>query len=224
MKKIAAIMLAVMMCLGLAACSGGGGESGSGEPQELKLVDSGYSFIDNYIYYAVIVENPNEGVVVGFPTVRITAKDADGNVLGTTDAYLGEVHAGQTVEHASIGFEVSEAPASVDFEVLPFDEYDITAEGSSEHANMKKLTTTGVKESVDEYGYASYTGEIVNENDYDFSGVEVTVLYRDENGKLIGGEYTYVEHVAANGNTPFSLEYVDGFDYDSWEIFVNPSY
>ena len=215
MKKIAAIMLAVIMCFSLAACSGGEGGNGSGEPQELKLVDSGYSLVDNYIYYAVIVENPNEGIMIEFPVVRITAKDADGNVLGTTDAYLSEVHAGQTVEQASMGFEVSEAPASVDFEVLPFDEYDITVEESSEYANMTKLTTTGVEESVDEYGYASYTGEIVNENDYDISGAEVSVFYRDENGKLIGGELTYVEHVAANGNTPFSLDYVHGFDYDS---------
>lgn len=224
MKKIFAIILSVVMCFGLAACSGGGStEQASSEPKELKLVDSGYSYIDNYLYYAFIIENPNEDIVVQFPTVRITARNSEGEVLGTTDQTLSDIHSNQRVEHAFLGFELTEAPSNVDFEILPSEDYNLISEESSEYPNMKKMTTTGVTETVDEFGYPSFSGEIVNENDYDFSSVAISVLFRDSEGKLIGGDTTYVDNVSANGNTPFTLDVITyRFEYSSYDIFVNP--
>ena len=221
MKKIFVIVLSIVMCFGLVACSGGGEQEASG-PKELKLVDCGYSYIDGYLYYAVVIKNPNEDIMMEFPSLRITARDEEGNVIATEDQTFGEIHAGQTFEYASLGLELSEAPTNVDFEILPFDDYGIIEEDSSEYANIKKLTVNNVTASVDSIGWPTYSGEIVNDNEYDISSVAVSVLYRDSDNKLIGGDTTYVDNVVANGKTPFTLDVMtDQFKYESYEIFVN---
>ena len=223
MKKIFAIILSVLMCFGLAACSGGGStEQASSEPKELKLVDSGYSYIDGYIYYSVVVENPNENLIANLPTVRITARDANGNVLGTSDAGFMSIYPNQTAANAFLGFECSTTPSTVDFELIPQDSW--ANEDGSLYPGLKELSVTGINASTDPLvGWPSFSGEIVNSNEFDISSAAVTVVFKDSNGKNIGGYSTYVDNVLANSNTPFTLDVItNGFQYSSYDIYATP--
>ena len=49
----------------------------------LEVKESGFVMHGDYLYCAVILYNPNENYCVEFPTFRITARDADGLLLGT---------------------------------------------------------------------------------------------------------------------------------------------
>ena len=221
MKKIFVIVLSIAMCFGLVACSGGGEQEASG-PKELKLVDCGYSYIDGYIYYSVIVENPNEDLVASLPSVRITARDSEGNVLGTHDAGFMYIYPKQTAANAFLGFECSSEPAKVDFEMIPQDSWSNDEE--VEYSGLKQLSITGVTASKDSIvGWPSFSGEIINENAFDISSAAVSVVFKDDAGNNIGGYSTYVDNVLANSNTPFTLEVItDGFEYSSYELYAIP--
>ncbi len=68
----------------------------------LELVDSGFAVKDGYdtyyIQYTVIVKNPNTERAVEFPKVRLTARDANGAVLGTDDIVGSTIQPGYLVQ------------------------------------------------------------------------------------------------------------------------------
>ena len=67
----------------------------------------------------------------------------------------------------------------------------------------------------------SVVGEIQNDNDYDIESGVVTVVFRDADGKLIGGESTYVDSIKANATTPFDISIYNNFATDNYEIYAN---
>ena len=72
----------------------------------------------------------------------------------------------------------------------------------------------------DEY-FPKYTGEITNENDYEVSSSIVAIVYRDANGKLLGGECTFVDGLKAGGKTPFEIDAKDFSESKTYEVYAN---
>lgn len=57
-------------------------------------------------------------------------------------------------------------------------------------------------------------GELQNDNDRDIDNVGVTVIFRDDNGKLAGGTSTLVQSVSAKSAAQYEITLFKSFEAD----------
>ena len=173
-----------------------------------------------YIQYAIAVKNPNTERAVMFPTVRLTARDAEGAVLGTDEIVGSSILPGGTWYSAFQGPSVDSKPAAVDFEIVQPDDSDWVSPESIENAG-KPLTVENPIKRTDKIA-----GEVSNPNDFDIDSVAVVVFFRDESGKLLAGETTYTDKVSAGGKIPFEIPLWgdEGYITDNFEVYTYPWY
>ena len=183
--------------------------------KDLEVKDSGWCLKNGkWLYYYVVLHNPNEEIAVNLPGFRITARDANGGLLGTTEQYLSVIYPGQDFVFGTQAFEVGSMPESVDFEPLAVEDYNLkNVSGMQEY---KPLEVVNANLSSDKI-----LGEISNPNEYDLDQVTLVAVCRNAAGELIGVENTYVSDVKANTTTPFSAyAYIEG-EVASIECFAN---
>lgn len=180
----------------------------------LEVKEFGYSINRGYLYYSICIHNPNESFFVEFPTFRVTARDASNVLLGTEDQVLFSIYPQQDVWHAFMGFKVDEEPASVSVEMLMPKDYNIKKISSVKQPTYIPLTAINYAQRGDKI-----VGEIKNDNDYEISQAIVTVVYRDKNGNLLGGDSTFVDSIPANGTAPFEKSTYTSFS-DVFEVYV----
>ena len=191
----------------------------------LEIVDSGYAVKDGYdtfyIQYAIIVKNPNTDSAVEFPTVRLTARDANGAILGTEDIVGSSILPGGTWYSSFQGPSVDSKPATVDFEIVEPDDNDWVWPDRIDNAGEPLCVENPVRRKD------KIVGEVSNPNDFDIDSVAVVVLFRDDNGKLLAGDTTYTDKVTAGGKIPFELSLLgadDGYITDNFEVYAYPWY
>ncbi len=196
-----------------------------GDLLPLELVESGYAIKDGfdtyYIQYALVVKNPNTERAVRFPNVRITARDADGTILGTEDIVGSSILPEGTWYSAFQGPSVESEPATVDFELVQPDESDWVLPDFIDNAGEPLSVENSAKRKD------KIVGEVVNSNDFDINSVAVVVLFRDDSGKLLAGETTYTDKVSAGGKIPFEISLWgadDGYITDNFEVHAYPWY
>ena len=81
----------------------------------LDIAESGYTMIEGgFLYCSVKVHNPNTDLAILYPTIRITARDASGALLGTQDQTLSTIYPQQDFWYSGQLLQVDEAPSSVD--------------------------------------------------------------------------------------------------------------
>jgi len=236
-------MLSLALALMLAACSSNsdappennaspeatariseGDTAAANEPLPLELADSGCALKDGfdtyYIQYAIAVKNPNADKAVMFPTVRLTARDSGGAVLGTDEIVGMSILPGETWYSAFQGPSVDSKPAAVDFEIVRPDDSDWVSPDSIVNAG-KPLAVENPAKRKDKIA-----GDISNPNDFDIESAAVVVFFRDESGKLLAGETTYTDKVPANGKIPFEIFLWGDEEYitDHFEVYAYPWY
>ena len=180
-------------------------------PLQIELVEYGCTMMSSgYVYYGVVLHNPNEDIAIQFPSFRVTARDADGILLGTEDQTLSIIYPGETVAHGFLGFKVDEEPATYEVQMLPFPDYGVLKKGQYTPTEKLEVINYAMRDS-------KIVGEINNPNNRSFDTVAVTVIYRDSEGNIVFGDSTFVSDVAANSTTPFELSNyhdVDGYDFE----------
>ena len=234
-NKIIGIVLCVAVLLSFAACGGnkentGKADSGTGEvtqakvedtkPKDIEIKEYGYSIIDGYLYAAVIVHNPNKDTAIELPSFRMTATGKDGSILGTEDQTLSIIYPEQDFAYAFQTFEVKGDVAKFTVDPIPSEDYKFLTGTELEHPTFKQLKAENVKWVDDEFS-PKFTGEINNENDYAIPSAIVTVLYRDADGKLAGGDSTFIDGVTAKAKTPFELSAFDSAKGMTYEVYAN---
>ena len=174
------------------------------DPDEVFSVkEFGWTLKSNgYIYYAVILHNNRSDVAVRLPSYRITARDKDGQLLGTDRQVLNEIYPGQDTYFAGMAFSVTGKPATVEIEPITPDSYNLKTPANMDHETYIPLEVKSISKKSDFLG-ERYLGEVYNPNAYDLSMVQVCILFRDSSASLIGGECTYVDDVKANKSVPF---------------------
>lgn len=154
-----------------------------------------------YIQWAAVISNPNSDFFGTFPTIHITARDEHGDSVGRKYQILHQLPPGQTIAFSGQftavrrPVEVEIAPDRVQWspvETVPSDYVPFEAQKIA-------LKSTGL------YGYV-ITGEILNPYKKDAGQLSVTALFRDDDGKLLGGGQTFVMSVPANEPRPFRIE------------------
>lgn len=191
----------------------------------LEMVDSGYAVKDGYdtyyIQYAIIVKNPNIERAIEFPRVRLTARDAEGGILGTEDIVGSSILPGGTWYSAFQGPSVDSEPATVDFEIVQPDDSDWVSPDRIDNAGELLSVENPIKRED------KIVGKVYNPNDFDISSVAIVVLFRDGSGRLLAGETTYTDKVTSGGKIPFELSLWgadEGYITDNFEIHAYPWY
>ena len=212
------VVMASAALLGLAGCSGETQEEDSNqvnepattdaatenEPLELEVVESGFYF-DSYgtAHFAAIVSNPNSSWAAENIRVTVAARDAEGNVVDTLDDSITLMFPdGQTAICGDMGAPESTESLEVKASVNSsgWTKQDITQKDFYD-----QLPITNITESVDEWGETTVAGEIANNTEGAFSGTRIQVVFRNADGSIVGGAYTYVNGELASGSTaPFS--------------------
>lgn len=182
----------------------------------IEVKEFGYSMQNEYVYYSVNIYNPNENKAIEFPVFRITARNDAGELLATEEQTLSIIYPQQNFVYASQAFDVDEVPANVEIDVLEPKDYQIrnvSTLDNPEYIPLDVINTTFRTDRI--------VGEIQNNNDYDLDSAVVTVIFRDDNGKLVGGTSTFVDSLKANSTTPFDISIHQEFVTDNFEVYAN---
>ena len=230
-NKIIGIVLCLAMLFSFAACGGKQTSETTSDTaqttaaEENKVLDFevkeyGYMIDNGFLFVSAILHNPNKDTAIELPSFRMTATAKDGSVLGTSDQTLSVIYPEQDFAYAGQAFEVKGEIAEFTLEPIPTKDYNFVKVADMEHPAFKQLKVDKIKWVEDEF-FPKYTGIIINENDYDISNAIVTVLYRDADGKLAGGDDTFVDSLAAGKKTPFELNANDAAKGKTYEIYAN---
>lgn len=222
-KFLALILAAAMSCLLLTSCGGGGGSSGtvSGGDQEasngkvsIRLLGASWEEEYGYVwvYYSAEIKNTNSKTSGGCQ-LTVTSRDADNKILDVSSIdYTGSIAARDTVRFSGKVFYSGDAPETVELSIGSpmggYGDFEKVAKSSEFEITNQNL----IKDS-------KITGEVINHSDVTPTNVRVSVLFK-KNGKYIGGDYTYVNDVQANGGKAAFEVYIpdccEGFE--SYEV------
>lgn len=182
----------------------------------LEIKEAGFSMSSGYLYYAVILHNNSDKLAVQFPTFRMTARDASGALLGTEDQVGNIIYPNQDFVWAGLAYSIDERPAKVEFEVVEPDDYNVMSASALSIPTYKPLEVTGVNKKG-----SRILGEVYNPNDYTIEQTVVTVVFRDDNGALIGGDLTFVDSLKAGAKIPFDMDLYIDFANDNYTVYAN---
>lgn len=183
----------------------------------IEIKEFGYNLSNGYLNYGIILHNPNQTIAYDYPVFRISAYDSDGILLGTEDITLSIIYPSQTFAYAFQSFKCEKEPTDVQVEVL-----------DSEKRNIRNVSTLNRPNHVPfEISYATkrddkLVGEVVNPNkDYDYSQVSVSVIFRDDDNKICGGNTTFINNVKATSTVPFEMYLRENYITDNFEVYAN---
>lgn len=186
-----------------------------------EIIESGYGISkgsgDINVTYGITIKNPNKDVALEFPSFRITARDENGSVIGTEDQTLFTIYPGDSITYAGQAFSTDKTPATVTFEILKPKEYNWVSTDKLKHKKYVPLQIEGATQTS-----GSIVGQIINNNDYDIDSANISIVFRDSDGKIIGGDSAFVDNIAASGKTPFSAFLMGGNEGKSFTVYAMP--
>ena len=180
----------------------------------VEITDFEWCVSGNYLHYYVAVHNLSEEVAVTVVPFRITARDAEGMLLGTEETGVSIVYPGKDRIGGDMAFSVEEMPASVDIEILDIDDYDLRNVSLLDAYQPLELVDTGIRSD-------KMMGEIYNPNAYDISIGRVIAICRNSEGTLVDVETLNVYDLKAGSKTPFSTSVYLREQVENIEFFVD---
>ena len=205
-----------------------GDADGSGGPaapvmdeNPLEIVESGWSVgSGGYVNYAFALRNTAD-VLIEYPAVTVTGRDADGSVLFSDDWVVSEVAAGETGYFASMAGNGT-APATVDITPIVPDDYQYTSASEARAV----FSVSGARGVSDGFGGVQFVGEVTTDEDDGSMGmgqVLLSVVLRDKSGQIIYGASGFANRPAVGKTTSFEIDAFDApRDYTSFEIYARP--
>lgn len=229
------LAIAGLSVAALAGCSSSDQPSGSNEvnepavaevdqeaePKDLEVVETGF-YLDSYgtAHFASIVNNPNSTLAAENIQVTVAARDVDGNVLDTLNDFITLMFPdGQTAICGDMA--APEGTSALDVS-LSVNSNGWTKQDITQKDFYDQLPITNINESTDEWGQTTVAGEIANNTEGTFSGTRIQVVFRNADGGIVGGAYTYVNGDLTAGSTaPFSTTSQEVPEHTSVEAYVD---
>ncbi len=185
------------------------------EFKDIEIIDSGwYLYSKEWLYCYVVLHNPNENLAVEFPSVRVTARDESGVLLGTEDLVLSIIYPEQDFVYGTQAFSVDEIPSTVEFEMLTPDDYNITNINKLDDFKPLEVINVGTRSD-------KIVGEVKNPNDYNIDSAIVVAVCKDSNKNVVGIEFDFINDVKADSTTPFSINIKLDKSTDTIECYAN---
>ncbi len=166
-------------------------------PEDLKITDYGFGQEGRTVGYGFIIENPNQDWGIESSQYQIAAYDSAGVVVTTDSGYIEFVFPGQTTGKA--GELYLDEGVLVDKIEVQINSGDPTISNLS----TDFIVTNEEYFPSDYYSYA--IGEVANPFDKSITNLRLSAILYDDNMKIVGGGYTYLNFIPANSKTGVKL-------------------
>lgn len=190
---------------------------------ELEVTETGFAnlpaaseYQEPYATAVAIVQNPTDLVARDVKT-QLTLLGADGRVLKTDTGSISALLPGATVAVSMVEDGIQDAE-DVQAQIRP---------GSWEtpENELGRLDVGDLDIRTVEYGGADVNGVVSSSVGQDLEDIELSVVFRNEDGRPIAGTFHYVDFVPANGESPFTVTTIRDIP-DDWsaEGYATPSW
>ncbi len=185
------------------------------EATDLVLVKYGFGQDGNQAGFGMLIENPNEGFSVESTQYHLTAYAENGNVLAVEEGYVNVLLPKQTLGvGGQFYLKDGVTVARLDVQIKS---------GNFEAADaIPFFTAETVTYQTSDY-LPKVTGQIISPYNKDITDVRVSAIVYNEAGDIIGGGFTYVDFVPANGKAAASVSVTAGGKPATAELYTSPS-
>lgn len=168
--------------------------------------------------YGVMLENTSDQVAT-LVTVQVGFLDESGTVIGTDSQMINVLMPGQTFGIGNSGIELDGDP--VEMQVTP---EEPTWDSPDDYG---EVTTSGLSTTIDDYGAptTNFTAESTYSEQLD--SPYAYVVYRNSGGDIIGGAWSSMSFIQANGSSTgevTSYYTIDDIDDSQTEVYIDPGY
>ena len=186
-----------------------GDEVDPDDAEQVEVVEQGFTVITDpnddtrrNLTYGILLENPNPDPLVATGIdVQVSFFDAGGSVLDTDTAFLSVLLPGQTGAVGNILFDAPEGVAEASrCRPAPVTSW-------SRRTSTVELDTKDVKTVAEEFGGLKTTFLLTSTFPEAQEAIQVTAIYRDDAGKVVGGYFTFIEFVEANDETAGEISF-----------------
>lgn len=168
----------------------------------LALTKHGFGQDGLELGFGMLIENPNAGFAVEGSQYHLTALAEDGRVLATEGGYVKRVLPNQILGVAGTTYLIEETEvARVEAQILAG---DFVASDP-----VPPFAAESVTYRPDPY-FPKVAGRIVSPYDEGITDVRVSAILYDDMERIIGGGFTYLDLVPANGTAEVEVSVTSG--------------
>ena len=185
------------------------------EAEAIQVVAQGFGQDKQELGFAFLVENPNAGLAFESTQYQVAVYDDADTVLETDSGYIELILPSQTLGVAgTMWLDEGVTVSKLEVQLL---------EGDS--VPTEPIPTFTVESSIyyaGEYSDAA-TGVINNPYGIDLQDIRVSAVVYDEGGEIIGGGFTYLNFILANGSTGIEVSVITSGDVATVELYPTVS-
>ncbi len=182
------------------------------DAEPIILQKFGYGQNDNHVGFAVIVENPNTDFSVAPTPYRATAYAADGTVIDVEEGYINLLLPKQVLG-------IGSSMLLDDNQVV--DRFDVQV-GAGDYEASGFIPAFSAENVSYQHGSFSdkVTAQIVSPYSRDITNVQVWAVGYDADGNIIGGGFSFLDFVPANGKGAAEISVDMGGTPNTVEVYA----
>jgi len=218
MKKLALLGIILAFCFSLAGCSENNSTNNSSntnaenatneEPSneqtdstQLVLVDTGLHIEHNSFSYALVIENPYDGLIADRPAIKMTILDANGETILSTTDHLPYVGPGEKIVYCGAK-STADLIDTVEFELVAKESSWISESEAPDR--VKNYEITSLEKETAEDGSLSFSGQVKNPGDTQAT-LRISIALFDASGKAITGVFDFADQVPPGETGSFKV-------------------
>lgn len=182
----------------------------------LKVDNVSWRYCAGWVHATYSVTNTSDDKLLRLPTTTATARDASGNVVGSSGGIFSYVFPGQTIwDEIAVTDDADVATVTVASESV--DGWKQTSASADDASVLSVLNTTCKTKS----GTAlSVTGEVTCQKKSRFAdgNIGLAVLLKDATGKVTACQIVMVDYPAEGESAPFEAYILDAPEFDTYEV------
>lgn len=166
--------------------------------------------------WGAIIENPNASDIILDSEVQVWFEDAEGRVLDASSTRLDAMPPGGSIGIADDFVFLPDGTTATTMNI-------ILRPGTLEATDLTSWFTVEDVAYVDDAFFPEVTGTVVNPFPTDLEDLYATAIAYDEADNIIGGGFTFVDLLLANGRTGVAVGVTTSATPARVEIYVFPS-
>lgn len=183
----------------------------------LKVDNVSWRYCAGWVYTTYSVTNTSSDKLLRSPTTTATARDASGNVVGSSGGIFSYVFPGQTLwDEVAVTDDADVATVTVTPETV--EDWEQTS-ASADDASVFSVLNTTCKTKP---GTAlSVTGEVTCQKKSRFAEGQIglAVLLKDASGSVVASQIVMTDYPADGGSSPFEAYILDVPEFDTYEVY-----
>lgn len=183
----------------------------------LKVDNVSWRYCAGWVYATYSVTNTSNDKLLCMSTTTATARDASGNVVGSSGGIFSYVFPGQTLwDEVAVTDDADVATVTVTPETV--EDWQQTSASADDASAFSVLNTTcKVKPGT----ALSVTGEVACQKKSRFAEGQIglAVLLKDASGSVVASQIVMTDYPADGGPSPFEAYILDVPEFDTYEVY-----